>query len=74
LITLTRLNHNLVTVNSDLIESIESTPDTVLRMTNGQKLVVREVPDEVVERVKQFKCAINHCLTMHRDVFGSPDN
>ena len=42
MIEVTRINHLPLVVNSDLIEHIESTPDTVISLTNGQKLVVRE--------------------------------
>ena len=50
-------------VNSDLIEHIESTPDTIISLTNGQKLVVSETVDEVVERVIEFRRAILHGVT-----------
>lgn len=55
MIRLTRLNRTPVVVNADLIEHIETTPDTIISMTNGQKLTVRETPDEVVERVIEFR-------------------
>ncbi len=55
MISLTRLNQVPLVLNSDLIEHIEMTPDTVIALTNGQKFMVRETPDEVVERVIQFR-------------------
>ena len=55
LIHLTRLNHTSLVVNSDLIEQIEMTPDTVITLTTGQKYMVRENADEVVERIVQFR-------------------
>jgi len=55
MIRLTRLNRTPVVVNSDLIEHIETTPDTIISMTNGQKLTVRETAEEVVERVLEFR-------------------
>jgi len=58
MIHLTRINHVPLVVNSDLIEHIESTPDTIISLTNGQKLVVSETVDEVVERVVEFRRAI----------------
>jgi flagellar protein FlbD len=58
MIHLTRLNHVPLVLNSDLIESIDVTPDTVISLTTGQKLVVREPAEEVVERVLQFRRAI----------------
>lgn len=58
MIHLTRLNRLPLVLNADLIEWIEVTPDTVISLTTGQKLVVRESPDEVVERVLDFRRAI----------------
>ncbi len=55
MIQLTRINHVPLVVNSDLIEHIESTPDTVISLTHGQKLVVLETVDQVVERVIAFR-------------------
>jgi flagellar protein FlbD len=55
MIRLTRINHVPVVVNSDLIEHIETTPDTVVSMTNGQKFVVLEPAEEIVEKVVGFR-------------------
>jgi flagellar protein FlbD len=55
MIRLTRMNHTPVVLNSDLIEHMESTPDTVITMATGQKVVVLEPADEVVRRVMQFR-------------------
>jgi flagellar protein FlbD len=45
-------------LNADLIEHIEITPDTVIAMTSGQKFMVLESADEVVQRVIQFRRSI----------------
>jgi flagellar protein FlbD len=58
LILLTQLNESPVRVNADLIETIESTPDTVITLTNGKKILVRETADEVVARIIAFKQAM----------------
>jgi flagellar protein FlbD len=55
MIRLTRLNHLPLMLNSDLIEHIEVTPDTVITLTTGQILRVRESADEVVERIVDFR-------------------
>ncbi len=55
MIQLTRLNHVPLVINSDLIEHIEVTPDTVIALTTGQKFLVRETADEVIERVVKFR-------------------
>lgn len=58
MIKLTRLNHVPLIVNSDLIEHVEVTPDTVVALTTGQKFLVLESAEDVVERVLQFRRAI----------------
>jgi flagellar protein FlbD len=55
MIRLTRLNHVPMVLNSDLIEHIEVTPDTVITLTTGQILRVRESADEVVERIVDYR-------------------
>lgn len=60
MIRLTRLNHVAVFLNSDLIEHIEVTPDTVISLTTGQKLVVLEKAEEVVERVIEYRRLVAH--------------
>jgi flagellar protein FlbD len=59
MIHLTRLNHTPVVLNSDLIEQIETTPDTVISMTNGQKIRVLESSDEIIDRVVSFRRSIH---------------
>ena len=55
MIPLRRLNNQPIVVNCDLIESIESTPDTVVTLTSGNKLIVRESLEEITRRVIDFK-------------------
>jgi flagellar protein FlbD len=58
MITLTRLNRAKLVLNSDLIEHIEAAPDTVVSLLNGQKLLVRETPEEIIDRVIEFRRAV----------------
>jgi flagellar protein FlbD len=58
MIQITRLNHIPLILNSDLIEHIEVTPDTVITLTTGQTLIVLESPEEVVEKVVAFRRSI----------------
>jgi flagellar protein FlbD len=58
MIKLTRLNHVPLIVNADLIEHIEVTPDTVVALTTGQKFMVLESAEEVIEKVIQFRKAL----------------
>ena len=59
MIWLTRLNHVRIVLNSDLMEMIEITPDTVVTLTTGQKFTVLEPPEEIVERVREFRRSID---------------
>jgi flagellar protein FlbD len=55
MIELTRLNGNPMVLNSDLIKTAEASPDTMLTLINGEKLIVREDTAEVVERVLAYR-------------------
>lgn len=55
MIHVTRINRVPLILNSDLIEHIETTPDTVISLTNGQKFMVLESADEVIRRVIGFR-------------------
>ena len=55
MIRLTRLNHVPLILNSDLIEHIDMTPDTVVTLTSGQKFMVLESAEEVVDKVISFR-------------------
>ena len=58
MIYVTRLNHTSVVLNADLIEYVETTPDTVISLTTGQKLMVRETAEEIVARVVHYRRSI----------------
>jgi flagellar protein FlbD len=55
MIALRRLNNEAVMVNPDLIESLEETPDTVVTLTSGNKLIVRDSMDSIREKIIEFK-------------------
>jgi len=55
MIYLTRMNHVPMVLNADLIEHIETTPDTVISLTSGQKYVVLESARDVVDKVIAFR-------------------
>ena len=58
MILLSRLNGSEIGINADLIERVESTPDTVLTMIDGTKFVVAEDAREVVSRIIDFRARI----------------
>ncbi|HYA17022.1 MAG TPA: flagellar FlbD family protein [Bryobacteraceae bacterium] len=55
MICVTRLNHTSVVLNCDLIEHIETTPDTVITMTTGQRITVLESAAQVVDEIRQWR-------------------
>ena len=55
MIALTRLNGHPVMINADLIESVEETPDTVVTLTSGNKLIVRDSMRDVQAKIVEFK-------------------
>ena len=63
MIELTKINNTKFTVNADIIELVEETPDTVVSLTTGKKLIVKETRQEVTERVIAYRRAIflNNC-------------
>lgn len=67
MIELKKLNDQAFIVNSDLIEFIEKTPDTVISLTTGRKIVVRESVDEVVKRVIKYRRFINEGIAVKTD-------
>ena len=58
MIVVTRLNNTAIVVNSDLIVFIEETPDTIITLLNGEKLVIQEKVGEVIKRVLDFRRSI----------------
>ncbi len=65
MVQLTRLSHHSFVLNCDLIELIETTPDTVISLTTGQKILVRETPAEIIECVKEYKRSIMRPASCH---------
>jgi flagellar protein FlbD len=58
MIELTRLNGNPMLLNSDLLKTAEASPDTMLTLINGEKLIVREPLREVLEKVVAYRAAL----------------
>jgi flagellar protein FlbD len=67
MIELTRLNGTPMLLNSDLIKTAESSPDTMLTLIHGEKLIVRESIDEVSRRVLAYRALLltNVALRLH---------
>ena len=59
MIKLTRFNGNIFVLNDDLIEVIDETPDTIIKLSNDKKIVVKEGVDEVIEKIIKYKRKIH---------------
>ncbi len=55
MIQVTKLNGSELVVNADLIEFVECTPDTLISLTTGRKVMVLESLDEVVARTMRYR-------------------
>jgi flagellar protein FlbD len=58
MIEVTRLNGNQMLLNSDLVKTAEASPDTMLTLITGEKLIVRETCAEVLERVMEYRAKL----------------
>jgi flagellar protein FlbD len=58
MIALTRLDGAAIVLNADLVQWVEETPDTMIVLTNGERLLVREPVGEVVRRAMEFKRSV----------------
>lgn len=62
MIPVTRLNGSRFYLNAELVESVEGTPDTIIALSNGTRIIVRERPEQIVEAILQYR----------RQVYGQP--
>ncbi len=59
MIDVTKMNGGSITVNADLIETVEETPDTIITLTTGKKIIVKESRQEVKNLVKSYRSECN---------------
>ena len=55
MIEVTRLNGSIFFLNPDMILTLEATPDTIVTLTSGEKLVVKDTPEQIIDRFVAFK-------------------
>jgi flagellar protein FlbD len=67
MVAVTGLNGVVFAINSDLIEHAEATPDTVITLTTGNKMVIREGLEELADKVIAYKHAVRAGLSLHTD-------
>ncbi len=59
MIKVTRLNGDPIYINSALIEFIEETPDTMVTLTTGKKLIIKEHVDEIIKSILEYNAKIS---------------
>ena len=64
MIRLQRLNKEQFVLNADLIETLEATPDTVVTLTTGKKLMVKNAVDDIVGQVIDYRRRCNQSITV----------
>jgi flagellar protein FlbD len=70
MIELTRLNGTPMVLNSDLIKTAEASPDTMLTLIHGEKLIVRETIAELMERVLAYRARLLTDVARRLHTFG----
>ena len=70
MIELTRLNGQPMVLNSDLVKTAEASPDTMLTLINGEKLIVREEIAEVMERILAYRARLLAVVSRSLHNFG----
>lgn len=73
MIQLTRLNGSSIVLNSDLIKTAEASPDTMLTLINGEKLIVRENCAEVAERIVAYRARLLAVVARRLPHYGDLD-
>ena len=68
MIKVTRIDDSSLIINADLIEFVESIPESMITLTTGKKIMVKEKIDEIIDRVAEFRR-----LSVARELTPSPD-
>lgn len=60
MIQLTRISGASFVLNAEMVQEIESTPDTIITLTSGKKVMVSESLDAVIDAVVEYRRSIQH--------------
>lgn len=66
MIKLTRYDNKEFFVNAELVQFVESRPDTIITLVSGEKIIVKEPAEEVVNKVIHYKQTINQSPLTHK--------
>jgi flagellar protein FlbD len=73
MLKLTRLNNHLIAINPDHIGWADAMPDTTLCMIGGEKIIIRETLEELIEKVLDYRRAIRlGTIDTANEPFGDP--
>lgn len=70
MIVVTRINGRELVINAELIEFVESTPDTIVTLTTGRKIIVQEPMEEVIARVIEYQRRIHQPIAVEATTPG----
>ena len=70
MITVNRQDGSTLVINADLIEFVEAIPETIVSLTTGRKIMVRQTADDIINQVTMFKrqVRIQPLVTDHSDI------
>ena len=64
---MTKMNDEVLTINADLIEMVEEVPDTVITLTTGRKIMVRESRERIKSLVRAHKKEVFSGASLERE-------
>lgn len=59
MVEVTRLNGETMIINADLIELIEAKPDTIVSLTTGRKIILRDTAEDLLVKLQEFRASIS---------------
>lgn len=62
MIKLNLLNNSEIVINAELIETIEQTPDTIITLTTGRKIMVKDTAEDIIENFVKYRQSINQII------------
>ena len=74
MIKVTRLNDSVMVINVEKIQSVQSTPDTVITFTNHDKIMVKEPLEEVSQRIVEYRRTVNQAPCGSADSLANADS
>ncbi len=74
MIKVTRLNDSVMVINVEKIQSVQSTPDTLITFTNHDKIMVKEPIEEVSQRIVEYRRTVNQLPVGSTDSLSNLDS